>query len=77
MCNNNGKCVDTNKCDCSGTKYKGLYCDEYYKIKRYKLIDAMIQIISVILNVLVIVATIGIIYYKKNPVIKAGKIFYY
>ncbi|OUM63490.1 hypothetical protein PIROE2DRAFT_9905 [Piromyces sp. E2] len=34
---NEGSCVNMNVCNCNGTHFKGLYCNEYYKEEKSEL----------------------------------------
>ncbi|OUM63508.1 hypothetical protein PIROE2DRAFT_9925, partial [Piromyces sp. E2] len=70
---NSGNCVDYNLCDCSKTPYTGLYCNEYYKLKRYNVIDIIIRTTTIVLSALIISSIIGVYYNRKNSIIKSGK----
>ncbi|ORX42546.1 hypothetical protein BCR36DRAFT_306632, partial [Piromyces finnis] len=74
MCSN-GKCVNDNICDCSGTNFKGALCDEHYTLKRIKILDYFVFILSIFLILSSIVLIIGVLLFRKNTVIKAGKIY--
>jgi len=71
MCSN-GECVNDNTCDCSYTNFKGALCDEHYILRRIKILDILIFIISIGLVLFSIILLIGIFIYRDHKVIKAG-----
>lgn len=70
---NHGKCVNNNLCSCEGTLFTGKNCDEYYKLKRPKIMNALIIVSSSILLGVIAILIILIIKYRKEPLIKSGK----
>ncbi|ORX49710.1 hypothetical protein BCR36DRAFT_240425, partial [Piromyces finnis] len=67
---NTGKCVNDNVCDCRGTLFKGQYCNEYYLIKRYKIVDNFLIILLFALSVLSVILIFAVIIYRKKSLIK-------
>ena len=74
---NSGHCVNNNVCDCTGTNYKGLYCNEYYKLERSKYLDITIKIIGVIMTIASISLFIGLYIFRKKPQIKACNYYFF
>ena len=70
---NYGKCVNINQCNCDGTSYTGLYCNEHYKYERNKGIDIFYFIITFILSLMTTISLIGICVFRKAYIIKGGK----
>jgi len=69
-----GNCTNTNYCDCTGTNFKGQYCNEYVKLERRYLLDVIVIVISYVM-VLITIVTIGMtIYYRNRSIIKGGGI---
>ncbi|OUM61508.1 hypothetical protein PIROE2DRAFT_12460 [Piromyces sp. E2] len=68
----NGICINDNVCDCTNTKFKGNLCNEHYPLKRMKILDLIILILSIFLIVFTIILIIGVLLYHKHTIIKAG-----
>ncbi|ORX49720.1 hypothetical protein BCR36DRAFT_353422 [Piromyces finnis] len=73
-CNNGGKCINTNVCDCSKTSYHGNYCNEYYKLNRIKFVDKLIIFITIVLVILILIIMLSIFLLRNESKIKAGGI---
>jgi len=65
-----------NVCDCSNTKFKGLYCNEYYEAEKIGWFNVLLKIISVILTAITLAFMIGIYRSRNDPKIKAGIVFF-
>jgi len=50
-----GNCTNTNYCDCTGTNFKGQYCNEYVKLERIYLLDVFFIIIACIIILIIVV----------------------
>eukprot|EP00833_Pecoramyces_ruminatium_P005772 jgi/Orpsp1_1/1179804/evm.model.c7180000070803.1 len=69
---NSGICVNDDVCDCTNTNYKGKSCDEHYILERYKIVDRIIFISTLILVALIAIIIILIFVYKNDNIIKAA-----
>ncbi|ORX38754.1 hypothetical protein BCR36DRAFT_313404, partial [Piromyces finnis] len=69
---NTGECVNMNTCDCSKTKFRGPYCNEYYKAKKVTWFNITIIIISIILTLITLFCMLGICLNRNAPKIKAA-----
>ncbi|OUM61676.1 hypothetical protein PIROE2DRAFT_12271, partial [Piromyces sp. E2] len=45
-CQNGGKCINDNICNCDGTLHKGQLCSDYYELGRLEKYDIAMTIIS-------------------------------
>jgi hypothetical protein len=73
-CINSGICVSNNVCDCSNTQFKGLYCEEHYKLERNIIIDRILRSISIGLIIISVIIFISLIIFKNNQILKSGKV---
>ncbi|ORY70823.1 hypothetical protein LY90DRAFT_667261 [Neocallimastix californiae] len=69
---NSGVCVNKNVCDCSKTSFKGPFCNEYYKLNRYHVIDIIFKIIGCSLIIILIIIMAGLILCRENLVLKSA-----
>ncbi|ORX57356.1 hypothetical protein BCR32DRAFT_308153, partial [Anaeromyces robustus] len=69
---NKGKCANINVCDCSETHFKGLYCNEYYEVKKGKWSNIFLKSLSYILMVITIIFMVGIFMNRNDPKVKAA-----
>ncbi|KAG4108486.1 hypothetical protein H8356DRAFT_919115 [Neocallimastix lanati (nom. inval.)] len=74
---NKGLCVNDNICDCTGTFFKGKYCNEYAQLKRNIFYDNILFIISSILIICSVFLIGKIIRHRKREIIRNGTIFNY
>ncbi|ORX43048.1 hypothetical protein BCR36DRAFT_147567 [Piromyces finnis] len=74
-CENGGKCVNDNICDCSKTGYTGKTCNEYYKLRRHKVFDIFIRILASFICFILLVLIIVIKIVNSMQIKKSGKDF--
>ncbi|ORX87196.1 hypothetical protein BCR32DRAFT_240335 [Anaeromyces robustus] len=74
VCKNKGLCVNNNVCNCTGTMYTGLYCDEHFKLEKIKELDIIVRFISLILLICCFVIMFYTIKYRNSPIIKGRSI---
>ncbi|OUM70481.1 hypothetical protein PIROE2DRAFT_1347 [Piromyces sp. E2] len=68
-----GKCVNNNLCNCNNTLFTGDHCDEYYKMKRNLILDAILRIIGVVLIIAILITIVATIMFRNNPIIKGER----
>lgn len=71
-CNNGGKCVNNNVCNCNGTLHVGQFCDEHLKLERNKNLDISLKVIISILITITVITAVMVVIYRHHPVFKAG-----
>jgi hypothetical protein len=69
---NSGECINDNICNCTNPFFTGKHCNEYYQLKKSKLLNIIFMIISLILIMVSIILIGLIILFKLNVIIKAA-----
>jgi len=72
---NMGTCINNNVCNCTGTHLIGQYCNEFKKLERIYGFDVVIKILSFLLIATSIIIMEAIYFFRKNPILKAGKVY--
>ncbi|ORX76364.1 hypothetical protein BCR32DRAFT_271328 [Anaeromyces robustus] len=71
-CNNSGKCINNNVCNCNNTKFTGKYCNEHEQLKRNEIIDMLIDLVTSLLIFSTFLIIIITIFLRDHPNIKGG-----